>query len=226
MKINGATHYLWRAVDQHGDVLDILVRSRRNAVAAKRFFRKLLKGQRDVPRVPVTDKLAGYQVAHRELLPSVTHRRSKYLNNRAENSHQPTKNPGTGDETLRLTWAGPTIPVCVQPHPTALPSPSSSDQGTPMANPDDQPLCGLGSDHSRRSGMKDTISHYVPPYSPLTSTEPQPFSNNLTMPVERPKRGGRGLVYSQGPRPLAGATVRGSAAAFSPAIWSHAYGKL
>ena len=83
--------FLWRAVDQHGDVLDILVQSRRNAVAAKRFFRKLLKGLRYVPRVLVTDKLARYQVAHRELLPSVTHRRSKYLNNRAENSHQPTR---------------------------------------------------------------------------------------------------------------------------------------
>src|SRR4029079_10812346 len=91
VKINGTTHYLWRAVDQHGNVLDILVQSRRNAVAAKRFFRKLLKGLRYVPRVIVTDKLASYQVAHRELLPSVTHRRSKYLNNRAENSHQPTR---------------------------------------------------------------------------------------------------------------------------------------
>ena len=162
VKINGATHYLWRAVDQHGDVLDILVQSRRNAVVAKRFFRKLLTGLWYVPRVLVIDKLASYQVAHRELLPSVTHRRSKYLNNRAENSHQPTRIRETGDETLRLTWAGPTIPVCVQPHPTALPSPSSSDQCTPMANPDDQPLRSLGSDHSRRSGMKDTISHYVP----------------------------------------------------------------
>jgi putative transposase len=91
VKINGVTHYLWRAVDQHGDVLDILVQSRRNAVAAKRFFRKLLKGLRYVPRVIVTDKLASYQPAHRQLLPSVTHRRSKYLNNRAENSHQPTR---------------------------------------------------------------------------------------------------------------------------------------
>ena len=88
--INGTTHYLWRAVDQHGDVLDILVQSRRNAVAAKRFFRKLLKGLRYVPRVIVTDKLASYRLAHRELVPSVTHRRSKYLN-RAENSHQPTR---------------------------------------------------------------------------------------------------------------------------------------
>ena len=91
VKINGTTHYLWRAVHQHGDVLDILVQSRRNAVAANRFFRKLLKGLRYVPRVLVTNKLASYQVAHREVLPSVTHRRSKYLNNRAENSHQPTR---------------------------------------------------------------------------------------------------------------------------------------
>ena len=89
--MTGERRYLWRAVDQHGDVLDILVQSRRNAVAAKRFFRKLLKGLRYVPRVLVTDKLASYQVAHRELVPSVTHRRSKYLNNRAENSHQPTR---------------------------------------------------------------------------------------------------------------------------------------
>ena len=91
MKINGAQRYLWRAVDQHGNVLDILVQSRRNAVAAKKFFRRLLKGLRYVPRVIVTDKLASYQVAHRELMPSVQHRRSKYLNNRAENSHQPTR---------------------------------------------------------------------------------------------------------------------------------------
>src|SRR5258708_19737269 len=91
VEINGAQRYLWRAVDQHGDVLDILVQSRRNAVAAKKFFRRLLKRLRYVPRVIVTDKLASYQVAHRELMPSVQHRRSKYLNNRAENSHQPTR---------------------------------------------------------------------------------------------------------------------------------------
>ena len=91
VKINGAQRYLWRAVDQHGNVLDVLVQSRRNALAAKKFFRKLLKGPRYVPRVIVTDKLASYQVAHRELVPSVAHRRSRYLNNRAENSHQPTR---------------------------------------------------------------------------------------------------------------------------------------
>jgi putative transposase len=64
IKINGKTHYLWRAVDQDGNVLDILVQSRRNAKAATRFFRKLLKGMEYVPRVLVTDKLASYGVAH------------------------------------------------------------------------------------------------------------------------------------------------------------------
>jgi putative transposase len=91
IKIAGKTHYLWRAVDQHGHVLDILVTSRRDAKAATRFFRKLLKGLQYVPRVLVTDKLASYPVAHRRVMPGVEHRRSKYLNNRSENSHQPTR---------------------------------------------------------------------------------------------------------------------------------------
>src|SRR6476659_3411735 len=85
VSINGAQRYLWRAVDQHGNVLDVLVQSRRNAVAAKKFFRRLLKGLRYVPRVLVTDKLASYGPAHRVMMPSVEHRQSKYLN-RAENS--------------------------------------------------------------------------------------------------------------------------------------------
>jgi putative transposase len=89
--INGKTHYLWRAVDQEGNVLDILVTSRRDAKAATRFFRKLLTGLEYVPRVLVTDKLASYGVARRRLITGVEHRRSKYLNNRAENSHQPTR---------------------------------------------------------------------------------------------------------------------------------------
>ena len=91
LTINGKRQYLWRAVDQNGNVLDILVTFRRDARSAKRFFRKLLKGLRYVPRVVVTDKLRSYGPAHREVLPSVEHRSSKYLNNRAENSHQPTR---------------------------------------------------------------------------------------------------------------------------------------
>ena len=91
IKIQGKNHYLWRAVDQDGTVLDILVTSRRDAKAATRFFRKLLTGLRSTPRVLITDKLASYDVAHRRLMRGVEHRRSKYLNNRAENSHQPTR---------------------------------------------------------------------------------------------------------------------------------------
>jgi putative transposase len=72
-------------------VLDILVQSRRSAKAAKRFFRKLLKGLQYVPRVIVTDKLKSYGAAKREILPSVEHRQGRYLNNRIEVSHQPTR---------------------------------------------------------------------------------------------------------------------------------------
>ena len=91
LKINGETHYLWRAVDQEGNVLDILVQSRRNKAAAKKFFRKLLKGCQYVPRVLITDKLGSYEAVTREVMPSVEHRRHRRLNNRAENSHQPTR---------------------------------------------------------------------------------------------------------------------------------------
>ena len=91
ISIAGEKHWLWRAVDQHGVVLDILVQSRRNAKAAKRLLRKLLKKQGIAPRVMITDKLASYAVAKRSVMPSVEHRQHKGLNNRAENSHQPTR---------------------------------------------------------------------------------------------------------------------------------------
>jgi putative transposase len=91
IRIQGVQHYLWRAVDQDGVVLDILVQPRRDAKAAKRFFRRLLNGLQYVPRVIVTDKLRSYGVARRQLLPKVEHRQSRYLNNRAENSHRPTR---------------------------------------------------------------------------------------------------------------------------------------
>jgi putative transposase len=72
-------------------VLDILVQSRRDGAAAKRFFKRLLKGLQYTPRVLITDKLKSYAVAKREVLPDVDHRESRYLNNRAENSHRPTR---------------------------------------------------------------------------------------------------------------------------------------
>jgi putative transposase len=88
---NGERHYLWRAVDQDGHVLDILVQRRRDKHAAKTFFRKLFKGCRYVPRVIITDRLKSYGAAMREILPGVEHRQHRYLNNRAENSHRPTR---------------------------------------------------------------------------------------------------------------------------------------
>ncbi len=91
IRINCKDYYLWRAVDQDGSVLDILVQSRRNKKAAKKFFRKLLKGLQYVPRVIITDKLKSYGAAKAEIMPGVEHRQHKGLNNRAENSHQPTR---------------------------------------------------------------------------------------------------------------------------------------
>jgi putative transposase len=91
ISISGRKHWLWRAVDQHGAVLDILVQSRRNAKAAKRLLRKLLRKQGVAPRVLITDKLASYAAAKRTVMPSVEHRQHKGLNNRAQNSHQPTR---------------------------------------------------------------------------------------------------------------------------------------
>jgi putative transposase len=91
VKIGGERHYLWRAVDQDGDVIDILVQRYRNARAAKRFFRKLLKGQGSTPWKLVTDKLKGYSAAHRSIMPWVAHDTKRYANNRAEVSHQPSR---------------------------------------------------------------------------------------------------------------------------------------
>jgi putative transposase len=84
-------YYLWRAVDSEGNVLDILMQQHRDTKAAKRFFRKLLKQQGFVPRVIVTDKLKSDEAAQKQMLKSVEHRQHKGLNNRAENSHQPTR---------------------------------------------------------------------------------------------------------------------------------------
>jgi len=91
LKINGRIHYLWRAVDQDGDVLDILIQSKRDRKAAKKFFRKLLKGLQFVPQVIITDQLRSYSATKTAMVPSVEHHQQKYHNNRAENSHQPTR---------------------------------------------------------------------------------------------------------------------------------------
>jgi putative transposase len=91
LKIRGKKHWLWRAVDSEGLVLDILVQDRRDQHAAERFLRRVLDGEVAPPRVVVTDKLASYPPALRRVLPRVEHRRHKGLNNRAENSHRPVR---------------------------------------------------------------------------------------------------------------------------------------
>ena len=91
ISIRGKKHWLWRAVDQDGFVLEVPVQSRRDAKAAKRLMRKLLKGQGRSPRVMITDKLRSYAAAKQEIMPDVEHRSHKGLNNRAENSHQPIR---------------------------------------------------------------------------------------------------------------------------------------
>jgi len=89
--INGKKHWLWRAVDQHGAVLDVLVQSRRDKYAAERLMLKLLKKHGRAPRVLITDKLKSYAAANNKLGLDFEHRQHKGLNNRAENSHQPTR---------------------------------------------------------------------------------------------------------------------------------------
>jgi putative transposase len=91
IKMNGVQHYLWRAVDENGVVIDILVQPKRDRWAALRFFRKLLHVAEKPPRVIITDKLRSYAAAKKLILPDIEHRQSRYLNNRAENSHQPTR---------------------------------------------------------------------------------------------------------------------------------------
>jgi putative transposase len=91
VKINGKQHYLWRAVDQDGEVVDVFLQARRDGAAARRFFKRLLKSAGGEPRKIVTDKLRSYGVAHRELIPVAIHDTSQYANNRAELSHQPTR---------------------------------------------------------------------------------------------------------------------------------------
>ena len=91
VKINGNQQYLWWAVDQEGEVIDVFIQSRRDGAAAKRFFKRLLRRQGEEPRQIVTDKLRRYGIAQRALIPETIHNTAQYANNRAELSHQPTR---------------------------------------------------------------------------------------------------------------------------------------
>ena len=89
--INGKQHYLWRAVDQDGEVVDVYLQAKRDGAAAKRFFKRLLRSHGEKPRKIVTDKLRSYGVAHRELIPETIHSTKQFENNRAEQSHEVTR---------------------------------------------------------------------------------------------------------------------------------------
>jgi len=88
VKINGKQHYLWRAVDQDGEVVDVFLQAKRDGAAAKRFFKRLLRSHGGEPRKIVTDKLRSYGVAYRELIPEAVHVTERYANNRAEQSQE------------------------------------------------------------------------------------------------------------------------------------------
>jgi transposase-like protein len=178
--INGQRRYLWRAVDQHGTVLDILVTSRRDTRAAMRFFRKLLKGLEYVPRVLVTDKLRSYGAARRRVLRSVEHRQSKYVNNRGENSHQPTRQRERAIETVHLTETGAAVPVRLQRHLPALPAPPSPAGRRGVPARDGHSIHHLERDHRHGHGRLTPALET----DPADPTRPAPLDNpsKLTVP--------------------------------------------
>jgi putative transposase len=125
LTMTGERHSLWWAVNQAGNILDILVQRRWDKEAAKKFFRKLLKGLMYMPRVILSDRLASYGAPKREVCPSVEHRQHRNLHNRAENSRQPTrqqerrrgrfKSPGHAPRFLS-TYGRIASPFCPRRH--------------------------------------------------------------------------------------------------------------
>ncbi len=106
VKMNGKQHYLWRAVDQDGEVVDVYLQARRDGAAAKRFFKRLLRNHGGEPRKIVTDKLRSYGVAHSELIPETIHSTKQYENNRAEQSHKATRVRERGMRRFKSTRQG------------------------------------------------------------------------------------------------------------------------
>ena len=140
VKIQGRLQYLWRAVDEDGDTIDILVQSRRNRRAALRFFRKLLKGQGCIPRRLITDKLRSYPAACRTVMPSVVHCTDQYANNRHHHSGSlPPTDPATGtaDAPVQICRPRATVSLGVRTHPESLscrPPPRAGRPSSALAN--------------------------------------------------------------------------------------------
>src|SRR6201992_1841940 len=163
--IAGKKHWLWRAVDQEGFVLDVLVQSRRDKKAAKRLLRKLLKKHLRAPRVLITDKLRSYGAAKREIMPGVEHRQHKGLNNRAENSHQPTRRRERSMTRVKAARQGhrclsrtssPTFPPAVPPKTPPLNFIPPAARHSPPGSR--SPASPWRSDHAGRRPSSDSFS--------------------------------------------------------------------
>ena len=133
-------------MDQDDNVLDILVQSRRNKKAAKKFFRKLLKGLTYVPRVIITDKLKSYGAAKREILPGVEHRQSRYLNNRCENSHRPTRQRERRMQGFKSAGHAQRF-RCLWPYYPTLPPATASAVSGRLSSRDAASIRELGRNH-------------------------------------------------------------------------------
>ncbi len=152
IKINGKQQYLWRAVDQDGIVLDILVQSRRNKKAAKRFFRKLLKGLRYLPRVIITDKLKSYSAAKAEIMPGVEHRQHKGINNRAENRASTDQSTRACDAPVQVGGPRTTVPLRLRDHRLAFPLTTTSTNSRAVPGRDAVEIRSVGRGELRADG--------------------------------------------------------------------------
>lgn len=179
LPINGKKYWLWRAVNNRGDVLDILIQSRRNNRAAGRFLRKLFKAFGE-PRVVVTDKLRSYGAALKELAPGIERRSHKGLNNRSEGSHRPTRrrekimgrfrSPPTGSAVLIRPRPIPKHFPPTPPHPFSRILPPSKSR---------RPL-NLGRHHAWVEGsLKSNVRTFA-----------AKIADNLTMPVRAQRLNG------------------------------------
>ncbi len=125
ISIAGEPHWLWRAVDQNGIVLDVPVQRRRDTRAAQRLMKRLLKSAIIPPRVMITDKLRSYGAARAKMGLEVEHRQHKGLNNRAENSHQPTRRRERIMKQFKSARQAPTVPDGSRSSLEPLPHPLS-----------------------------------------------------------------------------------------------------
>jgi DDE superfamily endonuclease len=182
---NGKRHYLWRAVDQDDNVLDILVQSRRHQQAAKKFFRKLLKGLKYVPRVVITDKLKSYGAAKREILPGVEHRQSRYLNNRGENSHRPTRQRERRMQGFKSPRPCPALSGSVWPHLPTLPTATASAVRIRVPSRDQATIRELGRSDGHGAGRLRAQSGGIEAQMRPLLSDGEISLNNLTIPSPR-----------------------------------------